>query len=451
MVAGKTSVIMAAKLTQAACRRIARSAELCRPRSAEKDHQRGDSRPWRRRYSHRVGASAHRLLAARPGSRTLVDVGLAAAALAGSLALLSHGGIRFGASEPESGELDWIGGLLAACSTVPLLAWRRAPGAVFVLTASASVLLAGLGYSLGLPLGPSAALFLFVASRDERDPWTRRRSGMVVALFLGYLGAAALGDGGFPWSELVHGGLAWAAAWFAGDRTRLRREQLAELEERALRAEREGERERRLAAAEERARIARDLHDSAGHAINVIAIRAGTARLRQDPERSQAALEAIEELARQTVAEIDQIVGRLRERRSGNGAVDAPPGLASLDPLLARHAAAGLEVRVASAGEPRRLERAVDQAAYRILQEALTNVARHGAGAARVELAFGEAALELAISNAAPAHSLSRPNGGHGLIGMRERATLLGGSLEVERAHGSFCVRARLPYAGPRA
>lgn len=376
---------------------------------------------------------------------------LAAAALAGSLAVLSHGGTRFGASEPPSGELDWIGGLLAACSTVPLVAWRRAPGAVFALTASASVLLAGLGYPIGLPLGATVALYLFAASRDEDDPWTRRNTATVVALFLAYLGATALGGGGFPWGEVSHAGPAWAVAWFAGERTRLRREQIAELKERAQRTENEAENERRLAAAEERARIARDLHDAAGHAINVIAVRAGTARLRQDPERSQAALEAIEELARKTVGEIDQIVGTLRDRGSANGAVDAPPALASLDTLVARHAAAGLDVSVTSEGEPRQLASAVDQAAYRILQEALTNAARHGAGAARVELVFGEAALDLMISNAAPAQSASRPNGGHGLVGMRERATLLGGRLEVERVNGSFCVRARLPYSGPSA
>ncbi|MGH3031945.1 MAG: sensor histidine kinase [Gaiellaceae bacterium] len=371
---------------------------------------------------------------------------IAAAALVGSLAQLSHGGI--GASPPESGELDWTAGLLAACSTLPLVAWRHAPRAVFALTASASVLLGGLGYPIALPLGPAAALYLFAASRDEEHPWTRRSTGIVVALFTAFLVATALGGGGFPGSELVHTGLAWAVAWFAGERTRLRREQIAELKERALRAEREGERERRLAAAEERARIARDLHDSAGHAINVIAVRAGTARLRQDPERSQAALEAIEELARKTVGEIDQIVGTLRDCGSSNGAVDAPPGLASLDTLVARHAAAGLDVGVASEGEPRQLESAVDQAAYRILQEALTNAARHGTGVARVELAFGNAALELTISNAALGDSAPRASGGHGLIGMRERATLLGGSLDAERANGVFRVRAHLPYGG---
>jgi signal transduction histidine kinase len=392
---------------------------------------------------------AHRLSASRPSSGALLDVAIATVALVGSLAQLSRGGLA--GSPHESGDIDWISGLLAVCSAVPLVAWRRAPGAVFVLTASASVLLAGLGYPLTVALGPTVALFLFAQGRDEEQPWTRRTSGMVVALFGAYLVAAGLGGGGFPGSELLHTGLAWAVAWFAGERTRLRRLDVAELRDRALRAEHDRERERRLAAAEERARIARDLHDAAGHAINVIAVRAGTARLRQDPERSQAALEAIEELARKTVAEIDQIVGTLRERGSGTGAVDAPPGLASLDTLVARHAAAGLDVSVASEGEPRRLESPVDQAAYRILQEALTNAARHGAGAARVELAFGEATLELTISNAASGENASRANGGHGLVGMRERATLLGGSLDVERANGSFRVRARLPYGGPRA
>ena len=390
--------------------------------------------------------TADRLFATRPRSGALVDAAIAAVALAGSLAQLSHGGIA--GSHTGPGELDWTAGVLAACSTVPLLVWRRAPWAVFAFTASAVVVLGALGDPLALPLGPTAALYLVAASRDDEGPWTRRSTGTVIGLFLAYLGATALGGGGFPGSVLLHTGLAWAVAWFAGERTRLRREHIAELRERALRAEREGERERELAAAQERARIARDLHDAAGHAINVIAVRAGAARMRRDPERSQAALEAIEELARKTVGEIDQIVGTLRERGSANGAVDAPHGLASLDTLVARHGAAGLDVNLASQGEPRAVESVVDQAAYRILQEALTNAARHGTGAARVELEFGNAALHLTISNHAAGPSATRSAGGHGLIGMRERATLLGGRLDAERVNGVFRVRAHLPYGG---
>lgn len=380
-------------------------------------------------------ATTHRLFATPSRRGVLIDVAIAAATLAGSLALLRR-----------SGGLDWIGGLLVAWSTVPLIAWRRAPGTVFALTALASVLLGGLGYRIGLPLGPIAALYLFAASRDEHDAWTRRDTVVVALLLLGYLGATALAEGGIPWSELFHTGLAWAVAWFAGERTRLMHEHLVELSERARRVELEGEQERRLAVAEERARIARDLHDAAANAINVIAVRAGTARIRRDAARSQVALEAIEGLARRTAAEIDQIVGALRDRGSSDGAVDAPPGLASLETLLAPHVAAGLDVTLASEGEPRQLETAVDQAAYRILQEAIANAARHGSGAARVELAFGEAALDLTISNAVSGQSASRLNGGHGLIGMRERAALLGGSLEAGRDNGSFRVRAHLPF-----
>jgi signal transduction histidine kinase len=272
----------------------------------------------------------------------------------------------------------------------------------------------------------------------------------VLIVFGAYLGAAGAAEGGFPAAELLHGGLAFAVAWFAGERTRLRREHIAELKERAVRAERDADRERRLAVAEERARIARDLHDAAGHAINVITVRAGAARTRRDPERSQAALELIEELARQTAAEIDGIVGTLREHSVSNGTQRAPLGLASLDMLIAHHAAAGLDVNVARRGTPQPLDSPTDQAAYRILQEALTNAARHGTGAARIELVFGDAALELTISNPAPRENGARSNGGHGLIGMRERAGRLGGGFDAERANGEFRVRARLPYRGPR-
>jgi len=205
-----------------------------------------------------------------------------------------------------------------------------------------------------------------------------------------------------------------------------------------------------LAVAEERARIARDLHDSAGHAISVIAVRAGAARLRhhQDPDRSLGALEAIENLARLTADEIDQIVGTLRQGGAPSGAIEAPLGLVSLDTLIARHRAAGLEVTVDTSGTPRPLGGPADQAAYRILQEALTNAARHGAGSARVELAFGDAAVELTVTNPVLARGSPRSSGGHGLVGMRERASLLGGDFDAERDNGAFRAHARIPDEG---
>jgi signal transduction histidine kinase len=405
-------------------------------------------------------ATVHRRSPARPGSGALLDTAMAAAALAGSLALLAHGGIDalrsgsgIGATHARLGELELLDVVLAACSTVPLIAWRRFPLGVFVVTAAAGVLLAGLDYPVDLLLGPTAALYLLAASRTPKTPWTRRTTVTVVGLLVAYLGASAAAQAAFPASELLHTGLAWALAWFAGERTRLRREQVAELTDRAQQAEREAERERLLAAAEERARIARDLHDSAGHAISVIAVRAGAARLRhqKDPARSLVALEAIEELARQTAAEIDQLVGTLREGDAASRVVEAPPGLASLDTLIAHHRAAGLEVTLDTAGAPRPLCAAADQAAYRILQEALTNAARHGAGSARIELAFGDAAVQLSVTNPVPVRGVPRSGGGHGLVGMQERAALLGGSLDAERSNGAFRLRARIPYGGQRA
>jgi signal transduction histidine kinase len=380
----------------------------------------------------------------------LLDVAVAALALAGTLAQLRHGGVF--PTRPGSGELDLTSVVLAAWSTVPIVAWRWSPLGALVVTGVANVLLVGLGYSIDLVLGPAVALFLLVASRGPATPWIRRTTVTVAGLLVTYLAATALAQQALPGVELLHTGLAWAVAWFAGDRTRLRREQMAQLRERALRAEHDAQRERLLAIAEERARIARDLHDSAGHAISVIAVRAGAARLRhaQDPDRSLLALEAIEQVARQTVEEIDQLVGTLRQDAPPTGAVEAPPGLASLDTLIAHHRAAGLQVHLDITGQPQPLGTAADQAAYRILQEALTNAARHGSGNARVSLAYRDKTLELTVTNPAPIDHTHRSNGGHGLIGMRERAILLDGSLDARRINGAFRVRAHIPYRSHR-
>ena len=416
----------------------------------------GDSRGRRCRYCQDVATTtAQRLVATGAGWRVVLDAAIAAATFAGTLALLHHGGISAPGSDGDAPEkLDLVGVVLAACSTMPLIAWRRFPFAVFTVTAAAGIVMVGLDYPVDLMLGPAAALYLLVASRGQDRPWTLAYTAAVLGLYVGYLSATAAADGNFPAIELFHTGLAWAVAWFAGERTRLRRDHVAELNKRALRAERESERERLLAIAEERARIARDLHDSAGHAISVIAVRAGAARLghQQDGVRSLRALEEIEELARHTVEEIDQIIGTLREGGPANGSVEAPAGLASLDTLVAQHVAVGLEIAVDVSGTPATVVgSAADQAAYRILQEALTNAARHGVGSAQVEVAFSDVAVELTVTNPVRANGPPRSGGGHGLIGMRERATLLGGILDATRANGTFQVRARIPNRGRRS
>lgn len=171
--------------------------------------------------------TARKLFAARPGSGALFDVTIAAAALAGSVALLYHGGI--GPSRAGSRELDLMGVVLAASSTVPLIAWRRFPLGIFAVAAAGGVLLAGFGYPIDLLLGPAAALYLLAASRDEQAAWTRRTTATATTLLVAYAGATAAAHQIFPGIELLHNGFAWAVAWFAGERTRLRREQIAEL------------------------------------------------------------------------------------------------------------------------------------------------------------------------------------------------------------------------------
>jgi signal transduction histidine kinase len=291
------------------------------------------------------------------------------------------------------------------------------------------------------------ALYFVATTREQETPWTLATTATVVGVLLSYLGVIALVQQIFPTIIALHTSLVWTVAWFAGERMRLWNEHTAELKRRAIRAEREAERDRLLAAATERARIARDLHDSVGHAISVMGVRAGAARLR--PDRALPALEAIEEMARHTVAEMDHIVGLLREGRPSGDRVDPPPGLGSIQTLIADRESAGLDVTFSASGTPRPVSAAADQAAYRILQEALTNAARHGAGTVSVELAFADAGVELTVTNPVTAEG-APPSRGHGLTGMRERATLLGGRLDARSVDGAFRVHARIPYGGHR-
>ena len=197
----------------------------------------------------------------------VIDIGIAAAVFAGTVALVAAAGD--GVDAPAV--------VLAALASLPLIARRRAPLETFVVTALASTALAAVAAPEGPPLGPTLALF-WAAQAGGRE----RRTLLAAAVLLpAHAAAGGLARDAFPGAELLFGIAVWGGAWLAGDRARLRRERMAELEERAARAEREAERERRLAAAEERSRIARDLHDSAGHAINVILVHAGLGRMRE--------------------------------------------------------------------------------------------------------------------------------------------------------------------------
>jgi signal transduction histidine kinase len=377
----------------------------------------------------------------------LIDAAIALVVLAGSIALLAAG-----ENEQGGGDIGVAGVLLSALVALPLIWVRRAPLAVFVLTGLASIVLHLVADPGGPPLGPTLALYWVAAVGTPSRSRLALALGLVIAVFAGHLAAS----GEFLDTGMVFGIPLWTGAWLAGDRTRLRRERMAELEERALQAERDAERERRLAAAEERGRIARDLHDSAGHAMNVILVHAGLGRLKtaDDPESAREAFATIEEVARESVAEIDQMVRVLREHAAlplGGNEVEPPPGLAAFDGLVERHRAAGLRVTTEVSGQRRPLPPGVDRGAYRILQEALTNAARHGDGSAQVELAYRPDSLEVSVDNPLPRERANNAaGGGHGVIGMRERAALLGGSLDAGARNGRFHLHARLPFSdGP--
>jgi signal transduction histidine kinase len=149
------------------------------------------------------------------------------------------------------------------------------------------------------------------------------------------------------------------------------------------------------------------------------------------------------------LTEIDRLVRVLRDDAAPetDGAVEPPSGLAAVDTLAKRHRAAGLDVSIVVDGSLRTLAPAVDQAAYRIVQESLTNALLHGRGTAQVALGYGKDALEIAVTNPVAADSRATSGGGHGLVGMHERAALVGGTLDAGGDDGVFRVRARLPYA----
>ena len=371
----------------------------------------------------------------------VIDIAIALGVFVLTTLMLASGGVS---SDEDARSLDLLGVALAALASFPLLVRRRYPLAAFVAVAIPSAAIAVLDYPPGPPIGPTVALYFVGLSGGRSRPSGRVIATVIALLFVVHVTAAGFGRGQAPVVPVLFGALTWGGAWVLGDRVRFRRERMAELEERTRRAERETERERQLAAAEERTRIARDLHDSAGHAINVILVHAGAARLlaEKDPARSQKALGTIEAVARETLDEIDQLVRALREDED----VVEPPGLAALDTLVQRHRDVGLDVDVIVNGARRPLGPAVDQAAYRILQESLTNALRHGNGAAKVALTYTADALEIGVTNTSANDGPAAA--GHGIVGMRERASLLGGEVVVQSLNGLFRLRARLPYSG---
>jgi signal transduction histidine kinase len=243
-------------------------------------------------------------------------------------------------------------------------------------------------------------------------------------------------------SGSVMGGVICLIAYALQRRAKLARD----LEQRAARLEHEREQQTREAVADERRRIARELHDVIAHTVSVMTVQAGAARLllEAEPERAVAPLLSIEETGRQALAEIRRMFGILREE-DGELAFGRQPGVGDLDALVEQARAAGLPVELRVEGQPVALSPGLDLAAYRVVQEALTNALKHGGGGhANVTVRFGRETLDLLITN--DGRVAANGSGGHGLVGMRERLSLYGGKLEAGAAPGGgYEVRARLP------
>lgn len=310
----------------------------------------------------------------------------------------------------------------------------------------------------GVPEGSLTSIILFLAlfsaGAHSRHPRRDLIRGAAIAISMGVLVWNLFANaGGLPGSVVAYQVFAlllnvafFGAGWVMGDLWRRRAEDQVELRRRAEELEEQRHQLAEQAVANERLRIAQELHDVVGHHVSVMGVQAGAARrtLGHDSERVAGLLVGIEDSGRQAVAEMGRLVGLLRQ--PGDQELEPQPRLDRLDELVEQMRSAGLEIRLHRLGAVRPLDETADLSAYRIVQEALTNALKH-ASALQAEVVVGYLAdnLELRIRN--PAIDGGEPGSGRGLVGMRERAAFAGGSLEVGRKHdGWFEVRANIPY-----
>jgi signal transduction histidine kinase len=339
--------------------------------------------------------------------------------------------------------------LLAVATLTLPLAWRRRwPLGVLCFTMAAGTL-----QGLYLSSVDDVATIFFVVivlAYTAGAHLPRRRAFLALPLmFLGICGVN-LGTAKATTSDYVFPSTVVLIAWLSGRAVRARALLTEELHEAAIRAEEAHEAEGQRAMAEERRRIAREMHDVVAHSVSVMVVQAGGARriIQRDPERAAQAAAQIEYTGRAALVEMRRLLGLLHAGEGEAGALAPQPSLAELDALIERSRAAGLPVEVRVLGERRPLPAGIDLAAYRIVQEALTNTLKHaGATPTEVHLRWGEDELELEIlDRGRPGAPRNGTGGGHGLLGMAERVRLYGGELEAgPRSAGGFRVRARLP------
>jgi signal transduction histidine kinase len=385
----------------------------------------------------------------QPASAWAFDSGLAlvAAGLSTSFFVSELSGVGLPRSRVA------LGYAFALLHTLPLAARRRFPGAVLAVSVVSGLAVA----ALGLPpvvLGVAILVAVYtVAAYGDR--WVSL-AGLVVAE-VGLAGVqstpARAGVDTFVGNVLVV-----AAAWLLGHFVGDRRVYVGKLEERTAELEQAREELARRAVAEERLRLARELHDVVAHSMSVIAVQSGVGAHVADsqPEEARRSLAAIQATSRTALDELRRLLGVLRQEGEPQDTLTPAPGLADLEILLADVAKAGLAVKLRVEGMPPQLPPGVDLSAYRIVQEALTNVVKHaGPARAQVTIRYGDQDVTVEVTDDGRGVGALAGDGrvgtGHGLVGMRERVAAFGGELEVGPGPGGgFRVAARLPVAADR-
>jgi signal transduction histidine kinase len=371
-------------------------------------------------------------------------------AVALSLAALSL--VAFATGARDLGPTGAFTAVLLLLESLPLILRRRYPLAVVLLVLGATI------FHIAItPEGEelTAGLGLLVALYTAGERLDRATSLALVGLTGAIVAAQFVGRGGLPagLQSLIQTELILAVAWLVGDVSRVRGLYTKTLELQTQLMQREREERARMAVLEERARIARELHDVVAHHVSVIVIQAGGAMraMERRPVEARTALEAIESTGRQALTEMRRFLGML-----GEGEMQEPmPGLDRLDDLLDHIRSAGMPVELTVQGRPRPLDPGLELSAYRIIQEGLTNSLKHaGRGRAQVTVRFQPNALEISIEDerepgmlpeVEPAHD------GRGLVGMRERVAMFRGTFAAQPTTNGFRVTARLPVedAGP--
>jgi signal transduction histidine kinase len=365
----------------------------------------------------------------------IVAVGVGAAAIAGTLSIAHLQDDREG--------IDALALALLAVGPAALYVKRRLPVAVLWITIVSTTAYLVLDYPRGpVYVAPIVAFVIAVLAGHRRAAWLALGLGYAAFLWLPPL----IGDESPPPAGKALGTAAWLLVLAAVTEIVAFRRDRAREEERARRQE-------ALArAGQERLRIARELHDVLAHNVSLINVQAGVALhlLDEQPQRARPALEAIKQASSDTLREVRSVLGILR--RPDEQAPLAPTaGIAGLEDLISRTSAAGIPVRSEVRGEPRAMPASVDLAVYRIVQEALTNVARHAdpAGAV-VRLSYGEDEITVEVDDDGRQVSANGMRG-NGIAGMRERVVALGGEFSAgPRPDSGFRVRAQLPlHEGP--